>query len=162
MASLYELNARILTFEPEFDLDTGEWINETDLDALFAERNEKIEQLLLWAKNLRAESSAIKDEEKSLAERRKRKENLADRLEDHVARELNGEKFETPRVLVKWRKSEKVIILDESIVPDRFCSHEVVRKPDKMVIKQFLKSRLPEDEEIKWATLEVNNNMSVK
>lgn len=162
MASLYSINKKLLEYKEEFDPDTGEWLNESELDSLFTEKKEKIEQLLLWAKDLRADSSAIKEEEKALADRRKYKDSLADRIEDHVARELNGEKFETPRVLVRWRKSEKVIIPDDYAVPDKYCNVTVVRKPDKTLIKQMLKGAEARGEKVEWATIEVANNMNLK
>lgn len=160
--SLYELNEQIAKFRFEFDEETGEILNEDALDELNIARDEKIESLLIYAKVLRAEAKAIKDEEKNLADRRKAKENKADRIEDYVARNLNGEKFETPRVKVIWRKSERVIIPDDYAVPDRFCNHEIVRKPDKTVIKTYLKGRKLGDEDVKWASLEERQNMSVK
>lgn len=162
MASLYDIDMRLLTYEEQFDPETGEWINESELDDLKMEREEKIEQLLLWAKNLRAEAKAIKDEEGNLADRRKAKEKKADRIEDYVARNLDGQKFETPRVKIGWRKSERVIIPDEVLVPDRFCNHTVVRKPDKTIIKDYLKKAEANGEKVEWASIEVKNNMNVK
>ena len=118
MASLYEINNAIAMYEMEFDPDTGEWINESELDALQMDRNEKIESLLLWAKNLNAEGMAIKSEADVLKDRYKRIENKVRRIEDYVASSLAGEKFSTPRVEVSWRKTEKVIIPDDFKVPD--------------------------------------------
>lgn len=162
MASLYDIDVRLLNYEEVFDENTGEWLNEDELDNLKMEKEEKIEQLLLWVKNLRAEASAIKDEEGNLADRRKSKEKKADRIEDYVARNLNGQKFETSRVKVGWRKSEKVIIPDETLVPDKYCNHTVMRKPDKTVIKEYLKKAEAKGEEVTWASIEVKNNMNLK
>lgn len=162
MASLYELNAKLAVYEMEFDEDTGEWINEDELDALNMERDEKIENICLWAKNLRAEASAIKAEEKALADRRKSKENKADRLEDYVALNLDGAKFETPRVKILWRKSESVEILDESKIPDEFLDISTVRKPVKAEIKKYLKGIEGSDETCEWARIDAKNNMSIK
>ena len=162
MASLYEINNAIALYEMEFDPDTGEWINEKELDALQMDRAEKIESLLLWAKNLNAEGMAIKAEADVLKDRYKRIENKIRRIEDYVAGSLAGEKFSTPRVEVTWRKSEKVIIPDEFKVPDKFVNLSVERKPVKSEIKKYLKSIEGTDEKCEWASLEVKNNMSVK
>ena len=161
MSSLYELNAKLATYEMEFDED-GVWINEDELDAIHMERDEKIENICLWAKNLRAEANAIKEEEKSLADRRKSKENKADRLEDYVALNLDGAKFETPRVKIMWRKSESVEILDESKIPDEYLNISVVRKPIKAEIKKYLKGIEGSDETCEWARIDAKNNMSIK
>lgn len=162
MASLYEINNAIALYEMEFDPDTGEWINESELDALQMDRAEKIESLLLWAKNLNAEGMAIKAEADVLKDRYKRIENKIRRIEDYVASSLAGEKFSTPRVEVSWRKSEKVIIPDEFKVPDKFVNLSVERNPVKAEIKKYLKSIEGTDEKCEWASLEVKNNMSVK
>lgn len=158
MASLYEINSLIANYEMQFD-DDGVWINESELDELNLAKDEKIESLCLWVKNLRAEASAIKDEEKNLADRRKAKENKADRIEEYIASNLNGKKFETSRVKVSYRKSESVEILNEDAVPDRFLDIQVVRKPQKAEIKKYLKST---DDEVPWARLNVNNNIGIK
>ena len=162
MASLYEINAKLATYEMEFDPDTGEWLNENELDALKMERDEKIENICLWVKNLRAEASAIKAEEKALADRRKAKENKADRLEQYVASNLDGKPFETSKVKVTFRKSESVNILNEEAIPDRFLNIEVVRKPQKAEIKKYLKSLEGSGEEVPWATIEKKNNIGIK
>lgn len=162
MASLYEINTKLMTYEMEFDPDTGEWLNEDELDALKMERDEKIENICLWVKNLRAEASAIKSEEKALADRRKAKENKADRLEQYVASNLDGKPFETSKVKVTFRKSESVNILNEEAIPDRFLDIQVVRKPLKSEIKKFLKGLEGSKEEVPWARLDKKNNLQLK
>lgn len=159
--SLYDINSMIANYEMQFDSD-GVWINESDLDELNLAREEKIENICLWIKNLRAEASAIKDEEKNLADRRKAKENKADRLESYVTSNLQGKPFETSKVKVTFRKSESVEILNEDAVPERFLDIQVVRKPQKAEIKKRLKEAEAKGEEIPWARLNVNNNMSLK
>lgn len=162
MASLYDIDKRLLTYREEFDQDTGEWLNEAELDDLMMEREEKIEQLLLWTKNIRAEASMVKAEADKLAERYKALEKKADRIEHHIAGELDGEKFSTPRVTVSWRKSETVVIPDDYKVPDKFCNCTVERKPDKASIKKYLKEAAAKGESVGWATINVKNNMNVR
>ena len=162
MASLYELNLKLATYEMEFDEETGEWLNENELDAIHMEREEKIENICLWIKNLRAEASAIKAEEKALADRRKAKEKKADNIEDYVALNLDGAKFETPRVKIMWRKSESVEILDESKIPDEFLDISTVRNPIKAEIKKYLKSIEGSDETCEWARMDSKRNMSIQ
>ena len=160
--SLYEINEKILNFRYEIDEETGEILNIDELDKLNMAFDEKIENLCLYAKSLRAEASAIKDEEKNLKERREAKERKADNIEDYISRNLQGKKFETARVKVSWRKSESVEILNEDAVPDSFLDIQVVRKPMKAEIKKRLKEAEAKGEEIPWAKLNVNNNMSLK
>ena len=160
--SLYEINEKILNFRYEIDEETGEILNIDELDKLNMAFDEKIENLCLYAKSLRAEASAIKDEEKNLKERREAKERKADNIEDYISRNLQGKKFETARVKVSWRKSESVEILNEDAVPDSFLDIQVVRKPMKAEIKKRLKEAEAKGEEIPWAKLNVSNNMSLK
>ena len=161
MSSLYELNARILTFEMEFDSD-GVWCNEDVLDALQMERDEKIEQICLWIKNLRAEAQMVTDEAKNLTDRAKKLTNKADNLERYVAGNLDGKPFKTSKVNVTWRKSESVNITDESLIPDRFMDIQVVRKPVKKTIKAFLKEAEEKGEGVPWAKIEQKNNIQLK
>ena len=160
--SLYEINEKILNFRYEIDEETGEILNIDELDELNMAFDEKIENLCLYAKSLRAEVSAIKDEEKNLKERREAKERKADNIEDYISRNLQGKKFETARVKVSWRKSESVEILNEDAVPERLLDIQVVRKPMKSEIKKELKRAEAEGREVPWARLNVNNNMSLK
>lgn len=161
MASLYELNAKIASYEMQFDED-GVWINESALDELNLAREEKIENICLWIKNLRADADAIKSEENNLAERRKAKENEANRLESYVASNLQGKPFETSKVKVGWRRSTSVEILNEDAVPERFLNIEVVRKPQKSEIKKELQRAEAEGREIPWARLNVKDNLQLK
>lgn len=162
MASLYELNQMIARYEMQFDEETGEWLNESELDELNLAFDEKIENICLWVKSLRAEASAIKIEEKNLKERREAKERKADRLESYVASNLQGKPFETPRVKVNWRKSESVEILNEDAVPESCLDIQVVRKPIKAEIKKKLKEAEARGEEIPWARLNKSNNIGIK
>lgn len=161
MSSLYELNARILTFEMEFDED-GVWCNEDVLDALQMERDEKIEQICLWIKNLRAEAQMVTAEAKNLTDRAKKLTNKADNLERYVAGNLDGKPFKTSKVNVTWRKSESVNIISEDAIPDRFMDIQVVREPVKKTIKAYLKEAEEKGEEVPWAKIEQKNNIQLK
>lgn len=157
--SLYEINKQIAEFRYDIDEETGEILNFDELEALNITRDEKIESLLLYVKSLRAEVSAIKSEEKSLEERRKAKENLADRIEEYAAANLHGKPFETARIRVSWRKSSSVEILNADAVPERFLDIQIVRKPMKSEIKKYLDNT---DEEVPWARINEKNNIQIK
>ena len=70
--NLYQIDAEILKV---IDFETGEVLDEDKLEELQMSKNEKIENILLYIKNLNADAEIIKAEEKALAERRKAKEN---------------------------------------------------------------------------------------
>lgn len=156
--NLYELNEAIAKYEMQFDEETGEWLNEDELTELNIAKEEKIESICLWIKNLLAEASAIKSEEENLKKRREAKENKAESLKKYIASYLNGEKFETPRVRVSFRKSEKIEITDESLIPEAYMKIEVVRKPVKDLIKKAIKG----DIKVEGAKLISNQTVSIK
>ena len=72
MGRLYDLVREIEDFEFEIDEETGEILNANDLDNLELEKNEKIEQLCLWIKNLKSDAAAYKAEKDSFAKSRRR------------------------------------------------------------------------------------------
>ena len=138
MAKLYDLVREIEDFEFEVDEETGEILNAEDLDNLELEKNEKIEQLCLWIKNLKSDAAAYKAEKDSFAKKQKAAENKAESIKNYIAYILAGEKFKTDRVTVSYRKSEQVECLDMSLVDDdylRFKAPEL----DKTKIKKALK-----------------------
>lgn len=137
--NLYELNKAIADFDLEIDEETGEVLNADELDQITLARDEKIENIALWVKDLLAEAEAIKAEEQALAKRRKQAENKADWLKRYVAQALEGEKFKTPRVAISYRTSEAVEILDEDLIPEEFLMIKTEYKPDKKAIKDELK-----------------------
>ena len=107
--SLYEINEDIYKC---FDGETGEILDIEALEALQLERDEKLESIALYIKNLTSEAAAIKEEEKALAERRKAKESKAESLTEYLAQALDGSPFETSKCSVKFRKSAAVEIAD--------------------------------------------------
>ena len=156
--TLFELNKAIEDFDLIVDEETGEVLNIDELDALNLAKDEKIENVCLWIKNLEAEADAIKTEEKNLEARRKSKENKVKSLKGYVAYALGGKKFETPRVAVSYRKSESVKIDDDYAIPDKWCELSVLKKPNKKLIKEALKK----GEHIAGAELIEKNNLQIK
>lgn len=109
--SLYEIDQAILS---QVDPETGEILDYEAFADLKMAREEKIEGMALWHKNLTAEAAAIRAEEKSLAERRKACEAKAESLKNYLIEILGGSKFTTARVACSFRKSKSVEIKDEA------------------------------------------------
>lgn len=109
--SLYNIDAAIMAL---VDPETGEIMNYEAFAELQMEREQKIENMALWHKNLNAEAEAIRAEEINLAARRKDIEAKAEKLKGYLHEALGGEKFSTPRVVCTFRKSQKVEIQDEA------------------------------------------------
>ena len=106
---LYEIDQAI---ESLVDSETGELLDYEAFAALQMERDRKLENMILWYKDLTAEAKAIKAEEDALRERRKAKENRAERLRQYLQNLLCGEKFQTARCAVSYRKSMALNVAD--------------------------------------------------
>ena len=102
--TLYEIDQEILSLIT----DDGEIADIECFESLNLAREQKVENIGCWVKNLSAEAKAIREEEKSLAGRRMVIENKAERLENYLAYILRGEKYNSPRLNVTYRKSEAV------------------------------------------------------
>ena len=127
---LYELNEQLNSFVWEIDEETGEILNADQLDAIQLARDEKLEQLGLWVKDLTALAEAIK--------REKVTKNQAESVKRYLAAVLNGETFKTPKVAYGWRRSSTVEVYDPTQIPKAYLI-EQEPKVDKAGIKADLK-----------------------
>lgn len=155
MSSLYTINQEILNC---VDLETGEILDEQAFEALQMERNDKLENIALWVKNLLSEAEALKAEEKAFAERRKAAENKAESLKRYLDSALKGQKFNTTKVAISYRKSTAVEV-DESKLPAKWLrvvpeTHVV----DRVEIAKALKA----GETVDGAVLVERNNIQIR
>lgn len=155
MSSLYEINQEILNC---VDLETGEITDFDKFEALQMERNEKLENIALWVKNLLSEAEALKAEEKSFYERRKAAENKAESLKRYLDTALNGQKFNTTKVAISYRKSTSVDVQDVEKLPEAYRKTVTTVSPDKVAIGAALKA----GEVVEGATLITNENIQIK
>ena len=141
--TLWEIDKRIsdiLEIGMHIDEETGEVFLPEDLDSLNIERDEKIEGIALYIKNLKAEADAIHAEIERLKDREGSKKKKADRLAQYLASVLCGKKFETAKTSLSFRKSSVVQISDELLVPEEFMKIKTEKKPDKTAIANWIKS----------------------
>ena len=161
--TLYEIDSAIANFEFEIDEVTGELLNADALDMLQMEREQKLENVALFIKELDAECEAIGNEVKSLTERLTAKQNKRDGLKRYLKDALGGAKFETPRCKVSYRKSQQVVLSGDfeewaaEHAPELLTTTTTV-KPDKAAIKAAIK----DGKIICGATIVENNNIQVK
>lgn len=156
--TLFDIDKAIYDFEFEIDEETGELLNCDELDALKMVRDQKVENIALYYKNLVAEAEMVKAEKNNMADRQKRLENKAESLKNYLAYALQGEKFSTPKVAVSYRKSKSVEIDDGAELPKAYVKVEEVRKPDKKMLKEALEG----GEVIDGVRLIEKQNLSVK
>lgn len=162
---LYEIEMSIeQTIARMFELvdeETGEVDSEAlaELEALNIARETKLENIACYIKNLEADVLALKREEDTLARRRKVTENEIERLKNFLINHISPEeKFNFSRAVISFRKSEKVEILDEDIIPERYKTEEITYKVSKNDIKADLKAGI----EVAGAELVENHNLQIK
>lgn len=156
--NIYEIEQSILAL---VDPETGEITDFEALDNLTMARDEKIENVAMWIKNLNAEGKAIREEEKNLAERRRAAENKCESLQKYLEQALCGEKFSTPKVAISYRKSTAVNIADEeAFIKTADAAYAIPQAPkiDKTAIKEALKLGVV----INGAELIERNNIQIK
>ena len=155
MANLYEIDQGILEC---LDVETGEIIDPERLDNLFMERNRKIENIALWIKNLESDILALKAEKEAFAEREAQARKNVEGLKKWIAEALEGQKFNTARCDVSFRKSEKVEVDDVALIPAELLRVKTTVEADKSAIKAAIK----EGREINGCRLVESINTQIK
>ena len=138
MRPLYEIDAAILA---AVDQETGEILDVEKLDALQMEREQKLEGVALWVKDLKAEAAAVKEEADKLTARKKALDNKIDGLKAWLLRALDGGKLKTPRCNVYQTHSQRVAVADE---PKLINFLQTLEEPEKFL--RFKDPELKKDE----------------
>lgn len=160
--TIFEIDQRILEL---VDPETGELLDFDAFDELKMERDQKIEGMALWAKELAATASAIKTEIDTLTERKRSAERRCESLKRYLAEILQGEKFTTSRCAVSFRKSTSVQVDDsEKLVrwleQNGYDDCVKYKEPEvsKAEVGKLLKSGMP----VPFAHLESKQSVGVK
>lgn len=145
MANIYELKDQIkaciqLDEEHVVDTEDGEILNLQQFEALQMERDQKIEGMCCYIKNKIAEADAIDAEANILSHRSGVIRKEVERCKSYLAGALYGEKFETPRCKITWRKSEICNVLSMDEIPDEYKRTKVTVDADKTAIKKAIKA----------------------
>lgn len=160
--TLYEINQEMLDC---IDMETGEIIDVVRLNELEMAKAEKIENVVLWIKNLDAETDAIIAEMEALMKRRRVKENKAYQLLQYLNEALEGQRFETARCAVGYRKSQAVEIEDEKAFlawVNASGRDDLLTYQQPKVNKTEVKAALKTGIEIPGATLVEKQNLQIK
>lgn len=156
--NLYEIEQEIMSC---VDMETGEIIDCEKLDALTMERDQKIENIALWVKNLEADAKAYKDEKDSFAQKQKVAENKAKSLKEYLSRFLSGTSYKSTKVNIGFRKSESVDVFSmEALIEYGNKDYLKYKEPeaDKTAIKNAIKSGA----NIPGCILVEKNNIQIK
>lgn len=161
--TLYEIDEEIQELLSEVDPETGELITDyAALDALLMEREAKIENIVLFIKNLSSDVRELKAEEAALAERRKKAEKKAERLREYVSHALGGERFQTPRCCVSFRKSTALELGEGFTEWAKEHADTLLRYKEPEPDEAAIKAALAGGTEIPDAKLVQNTTMTIK
>ena len=155
MANLYEIDHGILEC---LDMETGEILDPERLESLQMERDQKIEGVVCWVKNLLSDAEAIKAEREALADREAKCRKKADSLKVWLEKALEGQKFNTAKCAVSFRKSETVEITDVALIPAELLRVKTTVEANKTAIKALLK----EGRDVVGCCLIENQNIQIK
>lgn len=159
--TLYEIDKAIMDLADE----NGEITDFEALDNLQMARDQKIENIACYYKNLLSDAEALKAEETAFAERRKAAENKAARMKEYLAYALNGEKFQTPKCSVTFRKTTSVNVDNPSAAIEwaELNGHkECVRYKAPEISKSELGKVLKAGQEVPGASLVEGLSVGVK
>lgn len=164
--TLYEINEQIKAIMDAMNVEMDEngefdysYIDQ--LNELQQARDQKLEAIGCYIKNLDAEAKAIKAEEDALKERRGRLEAKAERLEEYVKNDIlaHGEtKKEFARVAFSFRKSTQVSINDVDAIPKEYKEERVEWVP----VKKDIKTALQLGKDVPGAELVTKQNLQIK
>lgn len=155
MANLYQIDRAILDC---IDKETGEIVDCEALEALLMQKDEKIENVACWIKNLLSDADAIKAEKDNLAEREARCRKQAESLKKYLSDILRGSKFSTAKCAVSFRKSVKVEVENVNLVPAEYLRVKTTYEPDKTAIKKAMQA----EQEIAGCKLVESLNVQIK
>ena len=158
MANLYQIRSEIENFAAEVDEETGEFLNAEAWDALNMAFEEKVENTACYVKNLRADILAFKAEEDALAQRRKQLEKKVEFLEKLLHDSLNGQKFQTAKCAISFRRSTSVDVMDMGLLPEHLLTIKTSTTANKTAIARLLKEGVA----VPGCVLSENLNIGIK
>ncbi|KAK9680654.1 Siphovirus Gp157 [Popillia japonica] len=152
--NLYEIDEAIMNC---VDMETGEIVDSDKLAELQIARDDKVEGVGCWIKNLLAEAKALKEEKGILAARQKTCENKAESLKEYLSSALGGQKFKTPKISITYRRSESVEVEDMGKLDDDYLNYS-----EPAVDKAKVKTALKEGIALEGVKLVENQNIQIK
>lgn len=160
---LYEINEALeRLIEDSVDPETGEIAIDIDaLQELQMAREEKLEGLAVYYKNLMADATAIKGEIETLTSRMKSAEKKAEQIKAFLQIQLDGQPLKTSKVAVSFRAS-KAVEVDEKAFwawegAGRYCVY-----PDPKISKKAITEALKQGEDVVGCELVERQSMTIK
>lgn len=163
MRPLYEIDRSILGC---VDPESGEVLDAEALSALQMEREQKLEGVALWIKDLNAEADAVKAEADKLNDRKKSLDKRIADLKNWLLTALGGEKLRTPRCNVYQTHSQRLAVENEaeliSFLQTLDNPEQFLRFKEPELKKDEIKKALKADFVIPGASLEETESVVIK
>lgn len=170
--TIYDIDARIAELEARcddaetIDEETGEIIRidlDAELTALRMAREEKLENVACWAKNLAAYIDDIKAEEKKLADKRRSAERRVESLKGWLLAAMTREdgttdRLKTARASISVKRNPPSTVCDDELLPWKYKTVKQTVVPDKAAIKAAILA----GEEVPGAHLEYGRSVMIK
>lgn len=143
--TLYEVTCEMMELKYLLSHEFTEDDLRDTIEAIGKEWDDKAEAIIGVIKDLRAEVEAIRAEEKRLAERRKKKERNAERLERYLTeamQALDMKKYESARHQVRFITSHPARITDEAALIEwaRDNAPEVIKHGEDSISLEAVKT----------------------
>lgn len=123
------------------DAESGEVFSLTErLESLQIERERKIESVAFYLDDINVKLSQVDERIKQLQAIKKSLQSQEDRIGQYLLFATSNKGVETPNVMVKVRKSTRVEILSDVIIPQEYMTVKTKVEPDKTAIKKAIKS----------------------
>ena len=168
--TLFEINEQLRVLLENLEPDEDGCISDEAMESI-AKLNQakdvKYEGMALKIKEWKVESKALEEEAKRLKNRADAVAKKAERLKEYLAMNLREDeagkdpkeiKFNTTKVAISFRSSEKTIIEDEDLIPAEFMKETISFEPDKTAIKEAIKN----GQAVGGAYLQTNYNIQIK
>ena len=155
--NLYELTE---AYAQLLQLDLEEQDMVTALDSIQGTVAEKAEGILMVMKTLEAEQDAYTKEIARLNDLKSKSEKKVDSMKEYLSynlQQMDIKKLDTALFKLSFRKSESVVIDDQTQLPKEYIKVKTTESPDKTALKKALK-----DGDVKGCHIETKQNLQVK
>ena len=122
---------------------------------------DKADNVVRFIRNLESEAGAIKEEEKRLAEMRKKREKQVENLKQYLfdfTKVADGQKIKGSIFTVSIKKNPASVVVDDlEVIPEEYKRVKTVIEADKTLLKKALK-----DGEVAGVHLEQKESLNIK
>jgi len=155
---LYEI---VELFEENEQDKTDEQMYQDQKESIIFELKEKITNVIANIQNMKGDIEKINNEVERLQGLKKRADKKLNSINNYILwamQEIGKKKIDTHLGSISLRKSEQVIIDDETKIPAKFTTIKQTEQVNKTDIKKALKA----GEKVEGAYIKINQNLQIK